>query len=158
MGSEMCIRDSNLPITRHEVNLGSLKPGSQVDMKPDESLLVRSGFLQAPTLVRLPPGLTFSDDGALCGEVAFDPHRGSFYAVDFVAVSTVEWQNEQVGLVRLEISFVVEDNDPPEGFDASAFSRQQQEARTEARQLLEALNTTWDLWERGQLGLSLIHI
>ena len=147
-----CASRNNLPITRHDVNLGSLKPGSQVDMKPDESLLVRSGFLQAPTLVRLPPGLTFSDDGALCGEVAFDPHRGSFYAVDFVAVSTVEWQNEQVGLVRLEISFVVENNDPPEDFDASAFSRQQQEARTEAAQLLEALNTTWNLWERGQLG------
>ena len=40
-----------------------------------------TGFLQAPTLARLPPGVIFSDDGTLSGIVRFDPYREMNYDV-----------------------------------------------------------------------------
>eukprot|EP01047_Picozoa_sp_COSAG01_P051927 COSAG01_NODE_5407_length_4281_cov_1.613196_3_plen_47_part_00 len=46
--------------------------------------------MQCPTLPRLPPGVTLSDDGALRGEVHFGPHRPAEYQVELVAVSTAE--------------------------------------------------------------------
>ena len=52
-----------------------------------------TGFLQAPTLARLPPGVIFSDDGTLSGKVRFDPYREMNYDVDFVAVSTAKWDD-----------------------------------------------------------------
>ena len=71
--------------------------------------------MQAPMLARLPPGLTFSDDGSLAGTVRFDPHRGSSsYRVNFVAVSAAGWRDEDVGgLVRLQLRFTVHGNEPP---------------------------------------------
>ena len=84
--------------------------------------------MQGPTLVRLPPGLVFSDDGRLSGTVRYDPHRDEVYAVDFVAVSTVHWQDASIGLVRLEITFKVEGNRPPTDFDVAAFEAKQNEA------------------------------
>ena len=76
--------------------------------------------MQAPTLVRLPPGVIFSDDGGLSGQIDYDPHRESQYDVDFVAVSTNQWNDESIGLIRLEIHFKVNDNQPPSNFDKLA--------------------------------------
>jgi hypothetical protein len=103
-------------------------------------------------LVRLPPGVRFSDDGALVGKVLFDPHRGTAYRVEFVAVSTADWDNPGVGIVRLEITFVVEGNEPPDDFDRGAFLREQQRARAAANRSLAELGGAWRRWERGELG------
>ncbi|MEM6733589.1 MAG: hypothetical protein AAF658_18665, partial [Myxococcota bacterium] len=108
--------------------------------------------MQCPTLVRLPPGVRFSDDGSLIGEVRFDPHREAAYEVVFVAVSTSDWDNADVGIVRLEIRFSVEGNEPPDGFDLDAFNRTQDQARTEANRTLHNLSDAWQHWERGELG------
>lgn len=54
--------------------------------------------MQCPTLVRLPPGVTFSDDGVVSGRVRFDPHRDAEYRVEFVAVSTADWDDTSIGL------------------------------------------------------------
>ena len=108
--------------------------------------------MQAPTWVRLPPGIRFSDDGTLTGEVRFDPHRGAEYPVEFVAVSTAEWANPEVGIVRLEITFQVEGNSPPESFDVQGFARTQKEARAAAEGAVGEIWNLWDRWEQGRLG------
>ena len=108
--------------------------------------------MQCPTLVRLPPGVRFSDDGALAGEVRFDPHRDATYRVEFVAVSTADWDDDAVGIVRLEITFVVEGNEPPDGFDVGAFGQEQQRARAQANRTLGDVVDAWEEWERGELG------
>ena len=108
--------------------------------------------MQSPTLVRLPPGLHFSDDGALVGEVRFDPHRDPAYEVEFVAVSTACWDDPAVGLVRLEIRFVVEGNQPPEGFDIDAFVHEQRAAQESADRVLHNLIDAWGQWEQGELS------
>jgi hypothetical protein len=84
--------------------------------------------------------------------VRFDPHRAPSYRVDFVAVSTADWDDASVGIVRLEITFVVEGNEPPEEFDVDAFSRGQARARAVATSTLHQLIATWEQWERGELG------
>ena len=58
----------------------------------EESIQARGGFLQSPTLTRLPPGLSFSDKGTLSGTIRFDPHRDQSYRVDFVTVSMIGWK------------------------------------------------------------------
>ena len=72
-----------------------------------------AGFLQCPTLARLPPGVAFADDGSLVGRLQFDPRRPSAYDVAFVAVSTARWDDPTFGIARLEVSFTVEGNEPP---------------------------------------------
>ena len=106
--------------------------------------------MQAPTLVRLPPGVIFSDDGSLTGKISYDPHRDSQYDVDFVAVSTNQWNDESTGIIRLEIRFTVNDNEPPSSFDKPAFEQQQNDARSSAAKLLQSLNQTWNTWEQRQ--------
>ena len=108
--------------------------------------------MQAPTLARLPPGIIFSDDGTLSGEVRYDPHRGARYEVDFVAVSTSEWNDDSVGLIRLEIHFTVDANQAPSDFDSAAFTKVEEAARSEASKLLNNLNETWAGWENRSLG------
>ena len=147
-----CAGRNNLPITRHEINLGTVACGEEISFTPDGALSDMTGFMQGPTLVRLPPGLVFLDDGRLSGTVRYDPHRKEAYDVDFVAVSTVHWQDASIGLVRLEIRFKVEGNRPPTEFDVAGFEATQNEARSKAVELLKKLNHTWDLWEREELG------
>ena len=142
-----CASRNNIKITRHEINLGKVKIGDELNQSPDDFLANKTGFMQSPTLVKLPPGITFSDHGCISGKVRYDPHRGSDYEVDFVAVSTVDWNNDTVGIVRLEIKFEVEGNHPPRDFDVAGFENEQKEARLEALKLLKNLNQTWDLWE-----------
>ena len=48
----------------------------------------------------------------LSGSPRFDPYRPASYRVDFVAVSSAEWEDASVGLVRLEIRFGIEGNTP----------------------------------------------
>ena len=115
-------------------------------------MVTQKGFAQCPTRVRLPPGLDFSDGGLLAGEVAYDPHRPERYAVEFVAVSTADWRDDAIGLVRLEVTFVVKGNTPPTTFDSVAFRHAQQEARAECRRLQENLYEIWYRWERQILG------
>ena len=147
-----CAEKNNLKVTRHEIDLGVFSVGDNLNHKSDAFLLNKSGFNQAPTLVRLPPGVLFSDDGTLAGEIRHDPHRGINYDVDFVAVSTAEWDNESIGLVRLEIRFKVEGNHPPDDFDVLAFQEGEEEARLKATNILKNLNQTWTQWEGNLLG------
>lgn len=173
-----CAARNGLRVTRRAVDLGTLRVGASVRLDaprggsrgsrrplPDsvgssppissphgEGPPSRGGFGQCPTLVRLPPGVRFSDDGALAGEIQFDPHRDATYRVDFVAVSTVDWDDPDVGIVRLEISFVVEGNEPPDGFDVDAFEWEQQRARTAAEHTVRGLAHAWRQWEQGELS------
>ena len=142
-----CASRNEIKITRHEINLGKVNIGDELNQSPDDFLANKTGFMQSPTLVKLPPGITFSDHGCLSGKVHYDPHRGPDYEVDFVAVSTVDWNNDSVGIVRLEIKFEVEGNHPPSDFDVAGFENEQKEARLDALKLLKNLNQTWDLWE-----------
>ena len=136
-------------VTRRAVDLGTVRVG---DAMAHAAGAEGEGMLQCPTLVRLPPGVRFSDGGSLAGEVRHDPHQGASYRVDFVAVSTAAWDDPAVGIVRLEITFVVEGNEPPAAFDARAFEHAQQEARASAARLLRGLGDTWERFEQGTLG------
>ena len=147
-----CAERNGLPVTRHTVSLGRLRVGESVHLPAGQGSACKSGFMQCPTLVRLPPGVRFSDDGGLAGEVRFDPHRHGTYRVDFVAVSTVAWDDPDVGIVRLEVNFIVEGNTPPAGFDLHAFTLEQQRASTAARDMVYEISETWQLWERQALS------
>jgi hypothetical protein len=147
-----CAARNGLRVTRRAVDLGTVRVGDAVHHPANEAPANSAGFMQCPTLVRLPPGVRFSDDGALCGKVRFDPHRDATYRVDFVAVSTAEWDDPAVGIIRLEIAFVVDGNEPPDAFDVDAFVREQQRARIAAKGALADLSDTWERWELGDLG------
>jgi len=146
-----CAARNGLRVTRRTVDLGTVRVGESVHHSAGEDLPSEGGFMQCPTLVRLPPGVLFSDDGALAGEVRFDPYRDGTYKVEFVAVSTADWNKDAVGIVRLEVTFVVEGNEPPDGFEVDAFMQEQQQARTAANGMLHNLYDTWELWEEGEL-------
>lgn len=145
-----CAARHGLRVTRRAVDLGTIRVGDVIDHPAGADLPSRAGFMQCPTLVRLPPGVRFSDDGGLAGEVRFDPHRDATYEVEFVAVSTVDWDNPEIGIVRLEITCVVAGNEPPRGFDVDAFDTQQHRARVAADRMLDELIDTWQRWERGE--------
>lgn len=147
-----CAARNGLPVTRHRVDLGTVRVGGSLRHPGGADLPSRAGFMQCPTLVRLPPGVRFSDDGSLAGEVRFDPHRDPSYGVDFVAVSTADWDDPAVGIVRLEIVFVVEGNEPPEGFDSGAFALEQRRASAQAERIVHGIIGAWERWERGELG------
>ena len=147
-----CTLRNDLKITRHEFNLGTFDIGDEIKFSLFEESAVKSGFMQNPTLVRLPPGIHFSDDASLSGKVRFDPHRESEYSVDFVAVSTVDWNNDDVGVVRLEINFEIVGNKPGDNFDTKSFEKTQAKAQSQAVDLLKNLNRTWDLWESQSLS------
>lgn len=147
-----CASRNNLNISRHTIDLGTLNVGGAIHHNLDEFSFTKKGFMQAPTLVKLPPGVLFSDEGTLTGELRYDPYRGASYEVDFVAVSTVDWDDASAGIVRLEIRFTVEGNEPPKGFDIVAFQNKQTEARAVATGLLKSINSTWTRWEKRQLG------
>ena len=146
-----CAERNGLKVTHHDVNLGKVRVGESVQLADTESLPSRNGFLQCPTQVRLPPGIRCTDDGRLAGEVQFDPHRDESYMVEFVAVSTADWDDPEVGLVRLEITFEVEGNQPPSNFDVAEFEQRQQRANAIANEIVRKLGYTWDLWESGKL-------
>ena len=147
-----CAARNGLTVRQQVLDLGTVSVGDMLDSSTQEPLLSRKGFLQAPMLARLPPGLSFSDEGHLSGEVAYDPGKPATYEVNFVAVSTADWADEAIGVVRLEMVFTVEGNEAPSDGDAAAFHRQQEKARTDAQELLTRLEGTWNQWERGQLG------
>ncbi|HCH63814.1 MAG: hypothetical protein CL927_14590 [Deltaproteobacteria bacterium] len=147
-----CAARNGIPVTQCGFDLGTLQVGDTVHHPPGATSGSGEGFLQSPMLVRLPPGLRFSDDGGLTGTVQFDPHRSDTYAVEFVAVSTARWDDPAVGIVRMEIAFVVEGNTAPAEFDRAAFEETQQEARTTAERLLHDISDTWALWERQALS------
>ena len=147
-----CASRNNLNITQYEIDLGVLSVGDQLMFTPENFPNCRTGFMQAPTLVRLPPGIVFSDDGSLNGIVRFDPHRESAYSVEFVAVSTVDWMDETIGIVRLEVNFEVQQNLPPNDFDVKSFTKRQSKARSKAVEVLNNLNDIWGLWERNELA------
>lgn len=146
-----CAAKNNVKVTHHEIDLGSFKVGESVEYNQDEFLQGITGFLQAPTLARLPPGVIFSDDGTLSGKVRFDPYRDMNYDVDFVAVSTAKWDDLSVGLIRLSISFKIEGNDTPSDFDLVAFQDKQSKDRAIAVKIIENLNKTWSDWESRKL-------
>jgi hypothetical protein len=147
-----CAARNGLSVTRCSVDLGTVRVGQSLHHPASDGSPLSAGFMQCPTLVRLPPGLRFTDDGALAGEVRFDPHRDTVYGVEFVAVSTVAWDDPAVGIVRLEITFVVDGNEPPDEFDKGAFVREEQRARTAASRSLLELGGAWERWERGEVG------
>ena len=146
-----CATRNKLPVTRQMFDLGTVQVGETVSHYLEESIQARGGFLQSPTLTRLPPGLSFSDKGTLSGTIRFDPHRDQSYRVDFVAVSTVGWNEPNVGLIRIEVSFTVEGNHSPDGFDLEAFTQEQQGASAAANNILQNLITSWNQWEQGIL-------
>ena len=147
-----CATRNKLPVTRHMFDLGTVQVGDTVNHSLDGSIQDTGGFLQSPTLARLPPGIAFSDKGTLSGVIRFDPHRNQSYRVEFVAVSTVGWDEPDVGLIRIEVSFMVEGNNPPDDFDTDAFSQEQQRASTAANNIIQNLITVWNQWEQGTLG------
>ncbi|MEM8733930.1 MAG: hypothetical protein AAGG44_06905 [Planctomycetota bacterium] len=146
-----CAERNGLKVTHHAVDLGTVRVGDSIQLPDAESLPSQIGFMQSPTLVRLPPGIRFSDEGKLTGEVLFDPHRDGTYKVEFVAVSTAYWDDPAVGVVRLEITFVVVGNQPPSEFDVAEFEQEQQRANAIANEIYCDLGYTWDRWERGEL-------
>ncbi|MEO0814889.1 MAG: hypothetical protein AAFY60_18650, partial [Myxococcota bacterium] len=146
-----CAERNGLRVTRLNVDLGTLRVGDVVEHTSDNLPIDTGGFSQCPTLVRLPPGLCFSDDGALTGDLHFDPHRGPSYWVDFVAISTAAWRDPAVGIVRLQLSFLVEGNEPPDGFNTALFEKEQHEARTTAKLIVRDLVNVWMQWEHGDI-------
>ncbi len=146
-----CAERNGLKVRQHTVDLGTVRVGDSIQQPDVESLPSKEGFMQSPTLMRLPPGVLFTDDGRLAGQVQFDPHREATYEVDFVAVSTADWEDPAVGLVRLEITFVVEGNHPPSGFDVATFEQEQQRANKIANEIYSDLGYAWNQWERGEL-------
>jgi hypothetical protein len=145
-----CASRNGLRVTRRAVDLGTVRVGDSIHYAGGAPP-TKVGFLQCPTLVRLPPGVRFSDAGALAGQVQFDPHRDAAYRVEFVAVSTADWDDAAVGIVRLEITFTVEGNEPPHGFDTEAFAGEQERARAAASRIVRDLIDTWKRWEQGTL-------
>ena len=97
--------------------------------------------MQCPTLVRLPPGLSFSDDGSLKGRISFDPHRDTEYQVEFIAVSTAAWDDHSIGLVRLQISLRVEGNTRPAEFDMHGFLQKQKRREPRPRTFFKTYGT-----------------
>ncbi|MEM6293158.1 MAG: hypothetical protein AAGA54_17920 [Myxococcota bacterium] len=146
-----CATRNGLEVTRHTVDLGTFRVGDALDHSPDAGL-PRTGFLQCPTRVRLPPGVRILDDGALKGQVEFDPHRASTYRVQLVAVSAASWETPSVGLVRLEITFDVQDNVPPPSFDLDVLTERKRRARAKAEALYRDLVEAWEAWEDGVLN------
>ena len=146
-----CASRNKLRITRHEIHLGTVEVGTSVSSGAMDYTPSKQGFLQCPTLVRLPPGLRFYDDGHLEGIVGYDPHRDTVYEVRFVAVSTADWENTDVGIVRLEITFVVNGNQAPSDFDEDGFQYRQQRARATAERSIELLSEIWARWERNEI-------
>ena len=147
-----CAERNQLTVTQYSMDLGTLHVGTAIHHAVTEDALPKKGYGQCPTLVRLPPGVSFSDEGVLSGTVAFDPHREERYSVEFVAVSTADWDTGTSGLVRLEIRFLIEGNVPPQGFDSQGFRSQQDQARAEANGIYENLCTAWKRWERRELS------
>ncbi|MEM1067507.1 MAG: hypothetical protein AAGI63_01335 [Planctomycetota bacterium] len=146
-----CAERTGLVVTHHAVDLGTVRVGDSIPSRVEESLPSKEGFMQCPTLARLPPGVHFRDNGRLSGEVRFDPHRDATYNVDFVAVSTINWDDPAVGLIRLEVTFVVEGNEPPSEFDVGAFRQEQESVKNLANRIYQRLGEAWELWELGQL-------
>ena len=142
---------NGLKVTHHAIDLGRFKVGESLKLNSTKSYPVQAGFMQCPTLVRLPPGLRFSDDGSLKGKISFDPHRDTEYQVEFIAVSTAAWDDHSIGLVRLQISLTVEGNTSPAKFDMHGFLQKAEEARTKAKTLLQEVWHTWECWENGEL-------
>ena len=70
-----CASRHHLKITRHKFDLGTVSIGASIHCLAGQSALSKTGYSQCPTLVRLPPGLHFSDEGTLSGQVQFDPSR-----------------------------------------------------------------------------------
>lgn len=70
---------NGLKVTRVGVDLGKVQVGDTLEYQPSSSsggdaqkeLPSKSGFMQKPTLVRLPPGVQFADDGSLKGKVLY---------------------------------------------------------------------------------------
>ena len=101
-----CAERNRSKVTHQAFHLGSATIGdTTITFSLPKAVQTRVGYLQCPTLVRLPPGLTFSDDGHPWGKIEFDPSRAETFTVEFVAVSTADWADNAVGLVRLEIKF-----------------------------------------------------
>ena len=146
-----CAARNDLKVTRYEIDLGCYRPGDYVDFNPNNLIADAGGFLQAPTLVRLPPGLTFGDDGSLNGTISYDPHREEQYDVNFVAVSTNRWQDTDIGIIRYEIALNIEQNICPREFNLETFKKVQQDARKRAKTLVNSLSQTWMSWEHGRL-------
>ncbi|MEE2786684.1 MAG: hypothetical protein VX589_05040 [Myxococcota bacterium] len=147
-----CAARNHLPVSRHVIDLGRVCVGDSITTKRPADIRTPAGFQQGATVVRLPPGLSFSDDGCLSGVVRFDPHRAETYGVEFVAVSTVHWADADIGLVRLAITMTVDGNVPPADFDMATFASVNRQARTDAEDLLDTLYHAWRQWERGRLS------
>ncbi|MCH2204397.1 MAG: hypothetical protein MK132_00795 [Lentisphaerales bacterium] len=149
-----CASRNQLKVTRHTVDLGQFSVGDLLNYSTKKDTPCKEGFQQSPTLVRLQPGISFSDDGFLDGEIKFDPYRETSYKVKFVAVSTVHWDDPEVGILRLEVNFLVEGNKPPVNFDSESFIKDQQQARSIAQSKLNELGYIWEQWEYGELSNS----
>lgn len=148
----LCAARNKLKITRHSIDLGKFSVGDFINCPAGIDTPSKVGFMQSPTLVRLPPGIFFTDDGLLKGEIKFDPHRDRSYKVKFVAVSTANWNDTKVGIVRLEVNFLVEGNQPSSDFNTECFMKDQQQARTAAQNKLSELGNIWQQWEYGELS------
>ncbi len=148
-----CASRNNLKITRCDIDLGSISVGDVVNLLGANYTPCNEGFMQCPTMMRLPPGIKFSDEGTLNGVVLFDPYRTEKYTVKFVAISTVDWQDEEIGIVRLEVSFEVEGNMPTIDFDMNQFNHDQQKARDKAKSSISLLSDIWIQWEDNQLDI-----
>lgn len=149
-----CAERNGLKTTSRSAHLGTVAVGDTVQLAAAEDS--KGGFMQCPTLPRLPPGLRFSDDGALNGTIRYDPLRPESYTVEFVAVSTAEWSTASLGLVLLDITFTVEGNRPKDDADHVMLERVQQEdevARDAALRAVRDAFGAYELWERRALSM-----
>lgn len=146
-----CVARNGLKLTQFSVDLGKISVGEIVNFSSNEEIPTNEGFNQCPTLVRLPPGVNFFDDGSLTGVINFDPYREKEYRVEFVAVSTKEWNNNSIGIIRLEVSFNVVGNEPTKEFNIDQFTLEQVKARNYAEGITHNLKEIWNEWECGNV-------
>ena len=145
-----CADRTGLRVTHRAADLGIVTVGSALDHPPGPN--AGAAPARPPVLGRRLAARRGSPKKKK-EEVRFDLHRDETYKVEFVAVSTAAWQDNSVGLVRLKITFVVEGNVPPPGFDEGIFEQQQQQqARAAGNSVLRSLCDVWERWERQQLG------
>jgi len=149
-----CAELNGLKTQKRAVDLGTVSVGDTVRLGAQEQ--PGGGFMQSPTLPRLPPGLRFFDDGALSGAITYDPLRAEAYSVEFAAVSTRQWDDPSVGLVRLEITFTVTGNVPQEAGDYDRLERIRLEHTSAGAAALKSTQDAFGvyaLWEKKALTI-----
>ena len=110
--------------------------------------------MQCPTLVRLPPGVRFSDDGALERRGALRPaSRGGLQGRVRRGEHGGDWDDPEVGIVRLEIAYSSSRATSRRvEFDVEAFTARAGSGSRGGKPVCSATSAdAWEGWEQGEL-------